>query len=147
MLALDEFFVGDLLAEGIVKDYRGKVARQFNAKIQATWDGGVGTLVEDFTFNDGEVQRRIWTLTPNGEGGFVGTAGDVIGEGEIRLAGNAMFLEYVLRIPYKDGTLDLTVDDRMYLLNPNTLINQSRLKKFGVLVGEILLIIHKNNSV
>ncbi len=147
ILKLEQFFNGDLFAEGLIKDHRDKVTRQFTAKIQASWDRGIGTLVEDFTFDDGELQRRIWTLTPDGKGGFVGTAGDVVGDGKITLAGNTMFLKYVLRIPYRDGTLDLTVDDRMYLVSPETLINQSRLEKFGVPVGEILLVIHKNETV
>ncbi|MBT5067143.1 MAG: DUF3833 family protein, partial [Halieaceae bacterium] len=36
---------------------------------------------------------------------------------------------------------DLAVDDRMYLVSENVLINESSLKKFGVPVGGILLTI------
>jgi hypothetical protein len=49
----------------------------------------------------------------------------------------------VLRIPYGDGTLDLTIDDRMYLVRPDVLINESKMKKFGFGVGEILLVIRR----
>ena len=145
-LYLEQFFEGKLAAHGIVKNFRGSVVRHFNAHIHASWKDGVGTLVEDFVFDDGELQRRIWTLTPDGSGGYIGTAGDVIGEGVIRIAGNAMFLKYVLRIPFRSDTLDITVDDRMYLVNPSTLINVSRLIKFGFDVGEILLVISKSSS-
>jgi hypothetical protein len=85
----------------------------------------------------------VWTLTPTGEGQYVGTAGDVVGEGKITVAGNSMFLDYVLQIPWDDGTLDLRIDDRMYLVNPTTLINESIMTKFGIRVGEILLVISK----
>ena len=61
----------------------------------------------------------------------------------ITVAGNSMFLDYVLRIPYKGDTLDIRVDDRMYLVNPNVLINESRMIKFGFEVGEILLVIER----
>ncbi len=144
-LNLEEFFEGKLAANGVVKDFRGSVVRYFNADIQASWTDGIGTLVEDFVFDDGESQRRIWTLTPDGSGGYIGTAGDVVGEGVIRVAGNAMFLKYVLRIPFQSRTLDITVDDRMYLVNPSTLINESRLMKFGFDVGEIVLVISRNS--
>ena len=144
-LHLEKFFEGKLAAHGVVKDFRGSVIRHFNADIHASWKDGVGTLVEDFVFDDGELQRRIWTLTPDGSGGYIGTAGDVVGQGAIRIAGNAMFLKYVLRIPFRSDTLDITVDDRMYLVNPSTLINESRLIKFGFEVGEILLVISKNS--
>ncbi len=146
LLHLEKFFQGKLSAHGVVKDFRGSVVRHFNADIYASWKDGVGTLVEDFVFDDGELQRRTWTLTPDGSGGYIGTAGDVIDQGAIRIAGNAMFLKYVLRIPFRSDTLDITVDDRMYLVNPSTLINESRLIKFGFEVGEILLVILKKSS-
>lgn len=142
-LVPEEFFDGPLTAHGVIKDREGKVIRYFNADIEAYWRDGVGTLEEDFLFNDGEASRRVWTLRPNGDGSYLGTAGDVIGEGQVRVAGNSMFLDYVLRIPYGDGTLDIRIDDRMYLVNPNILINESRMIKFGFDVGQIMLVIEK----
>ncbi len=145
-LVPEEFFDGRLTAHGVVKNRGGKVIRHFNAEIVAYWIDGVGTLEEDFVFDDGEAQRRVWTLTPAGEGRYTGTAGDVVGNGELSVAGNSMFLDYVLRIPYGDGTLDLRIDDRMYLVSPDVLINESKMKKFGVRVGEILLVIERRAS-
>lgn len=50
---------------GVVKNFSGEVIRTFDADISASWDDeGVGTLDEVFRFNDGEVQTRVWTLTP-----------------------------------------------------------------------------------
>lgn len=142
-LELESFFNGRLLAHGVIKDRGGEVTRYFNADIAASWQDGVGTLDEDFVFDDGSTDKRVWTLTPAGEGRYTGTAGDVIGEGELTLAGNALFLDYVLRVPWGDGTIDLRVDDRMYLVNPDTLINESIMYKFGIRVGEILLVIRR----
>ncbi len=144
VLVPETFFDGKLSAHGVVKNRSGKVIRYFNADIKAYWKDGIGTLEEDFLFDDGEKDRRVWTLTPSGNNRYVGTAGDVVGEGEVQFAGNSMFLDYVLRIPYNDGTLDIRIDDRMYLVNPNTLINESRMMKFGFEVGEILLVIQKH---
>lgn len=142
-LVMETFFDGPLRAEGVVKNFSGAVIRTFTADITAYWRDGVGTLEEDFVFDDGEQQRRVWTLRPDGRGGYVGTAGDVVGEGEVSVAGNSVFLDYVLRIPYGDGTLDLRIDDRMYLVSPDLLINESVMRKFGVKVGEILLTIYR----
>lgn len=146
LLVPEEFFQGQLTAHGVIKDRSGKVIRYFNADIKAYWENGIGTLEEDFIFDDGEPERRVWTLTPQGDGSYTGTAGDVIGDGQITLAGNSMFLDYVLRIPYNDGTLDLRIDDRMYLVNPTMLINESTMTKFGIRVGEILLVIEKRGD-
>jgi hypothetical protein len=139
----ERFFDGKLRASGVLKDRSGTVIRRFTADITAYWKDGVGTLEEDFLFDDGEVDRRVWTLSPNGSGGYDATAGDVVGVGVARAAGNAMFLKYVLRVPYGDGSIDLSIDDRMYLVTPDLLINESVMRKFGFRVGEILLTIQR----
>lgn len=146
LLVPETFFDGKLSAHGVVKNRAGKVIRFFNADIKAYWVDGIGTLEEDFVFDDGENSRRVWTLTPASDGRFIGTAGDVVGEGDVQFAGNSVFLDYVLRIPYNDGTLDVRIDDRMYLVDPNTLINESRMSKLGFDVGEILLVIRKHQD-
>ena len=151
-LVIEDFFDGQLSAHGIVKDYKGKVIRHFSADITAYWKNGVGTLDEDFVFDDGEKQKRVWTITPkngadssNKETAFYeGHAGDVIGVAPVSVVGNAMFLKYKLEIPYKDSTMVLTVDDRMYLVDDRVIINESKLYKFGLPVGRITLTIVKN---
>lgn len=140
-LVPEEFFEGRLSAEGVVKNRGGKVTRSFTADIIAYWRDGVGTLEEDFLFDDGEEQRRVWTLTPDGPNRYIGTAPDVVGDAIMTVAGNSMFLDYVLQIPYGDGTIDLSVDDRMYRVSENVLINESKMYKFGVRVGELVLVI------
>lgn len=139
----ETFFDGQLTAHGVVKNWTGKVTRYFNADINAFWKGSIGTIEEDFIFDDGEKQRRVWTLTRHGDGSYIGTAGDVVGEAKGNVAGNSMFLKYVLAVPYGDGTINLVIDDRMYLVNPDTLINESEMRKFGLNVGQIILVIRK----
>ena len=67
--------------------------------------------------------------------------GDVTGDGLLQQSGNSVFLDYVLQVPYNGDILEVRVDDRMYLLTPDVLINESKLKKFGFTVGELLLVI------
>ena len=143
-MVVEEFFNGSLRAHGIVKDRSGKVTRYFNASINADWVDGVGTLDEVFKFDDGEEQTRIWKLVKDGSGSYVGSANDVVGSSTLEVSGNSLFLDYVLRIPYDDGTLDLHIDDRMYLVSDRVLINESVMTKWGVKVGQITLVIEKN---
>lgn len=142
-LVLEEYFDGSLTAHGVVKDWSGKVIRHFKAEIKSYWRDGVGVLEEDFVFADGEKQRRVWTLTPNGEGSYIAQANDVIGTAQAQVKGNALFMQYVLRAAYKQSTIDLTIDDRMYLVSPRVIVNESKMSKFGLPVGEVLLTIVK----
>ena len=145
-LDLEQFFNGPLTAHGVIENRSGKVIRYFNATIDAHWENGTGTLEEHFIYNDGTTDQRTWTLTRAGDGRYVGTAGDVVGEADIEVAGNTMYLNYVLRAPYKDKTIDLAIDDRMYLVAPDVLINESRMSKWGFGVGRILLVIERGSQ-
>ena len=97
-LVLEDFFDGNLEAYGVVKDWRGRVIRKFEADIIAYWDRDVCTLVEDFIFDDGVIDRRVWTRNPLDQGRYSGIADDVVGEGEgdVAVEGNSAF--FVFRI-------------------------------------------------
>ena len=140
----ENFFNGPMTAHGVVKNRKGRVTSYFNAEIIGSWKDGVGTLEEDFVFSDGEKSRRVWTFTKNRDGTYTGTAHDVVGEAHGQISGNTMFLKYVLRIPYGDDTVDVTIDDRMYQTSRGILINESKMYKFGFRVGEILLVMVKS---
>ena len=145
-LVLEDFFDGNLEAYGVVKDWRGRVIRKFDADIIAYGDRGVGTLEEDFIFDDGEIDRRVWTLNPLDQGRYSGIADDVVGEGDVAVEATNAFFDYILHIPYNEGILDVKIDDRMYLVTPDVLINESRMSKFDIPVGELLLVIQKIKS-
>jgi hypothetical protein len=139
-----EFFNGNLSAQGVVKNRSGKVTRYFTATINAQWKDGIGTLDEKFIFNDGEIQYRTWTLKPTTQGSFNATAGDVIGTGDGKFAGNAVNLDYVLSVKYNDSMINLSVNDWMWLVDSKTVLNESTLTKFGFKVGSIQLAMVKN---
>lgn len=142
-LVPETFFQGELTAHGVVKNRQGDVTRHFSANIDASWENGVGTLDEQFTFNDGELQNRVWTLTAKGEGKYVAQANDVIGEHAMQVSGNALFMKYVLRLPYNGKTLDVTVDDKMFLVSEKRIINESVFYKWGFEVASVQLVIEK----
>jgi len=143
VMDIREFFDGNLTAHGIVKNRSGKVIRYFNADIIASWSDGVGKLDETFVFDDGEEQKRIWIIRPDGSGSFSATANDVIGVSKMNVSGNSLFMQYVLRIPYDDDILDLKIDDRMYRVSDRVVINESTMRKWGFEVGKIILVIEK----
>ena len=147
LFSAESFFDGSLTAHGVVKNYRGYASRSFVADITACWQNGVGTLDERFVFDDGENQTRVWRLAQSADGSYAATAGDVRGEGRATISGNSMFLDYVLTIELEDGSIDVAVDDRMYLVSENVLINESSLTKFGLPVGGILLTIIRHPEV
>ena len=52
-----------------------------------------------------------------------------------------MFLDYTVRIELENGPIDLKINYRMYRVSENVVINESKMRKLGFGVGEILLTI------
>ena len=139
-----EYFNGKLRAYGIVKDRSGKIIRSFKGEMIGSWDkNGIGTLDEFFVYDDGEEMKRVWTLKPIENKKFIATADDIVGESPMIANGNTVMIDYVMRTPYKSSTIDLSVQDWLHLQDDGVIINHSKMKKFGFVVGELVITIIK----
>ena len=142
-LDLREYFAGHVKAWGMFQDRKGQVVKRFTVDINGTVKGDTLTLDEDFLYSDGTTQKRIWTLTAGPHGTWSGTAADVIGTAEGRVVGNSLHWQYVLRLPVDDSEYDMHMDDWMYLIDQDTLVNRTSMSKFGVEFGEVTLFFRK----
>jgi hypothetical protein len=142
-LDLRTYFDGTIDAWGTVQDRSGRVTRRMTVEIVASWQGDVGTLDERFTHDDGKTERRVWTIRKEGDR-YTGTAHDVIGEAKGEAAGNALHWTYVLAVKRDNGdTVNVDMDDWMWLLDERTLMNRTRITKFGVGFGEVSFFFRK----
>ncbi|RXJ86081.1 DUF3833 domain-containing protein [Arcobacter sp. CECT 8985] len=141
----ENYFNGKLTAYGLVKDMSGKIIRTFKGDLVGSWDeNGVGTLDEKFVYNDGEKQTRVWTLKPTSDGKYIGTAGDIIGDAVMSVNGNTVMMDYTMKVPYNGSTINLNVKDWLHLQEDGVIINHSKMKKFGITVGELVITIIKD---
>jgi len=146
-LDLSEYFSGTIDAYGIFTDRSGEVKKRFTVLIKANWtvvEGKkVGTLNESFDSSDGTKQTRIWTLTEQSPGNYIGRADDVVGDAQGQLAGNALNWTYTLALPV-DGTIyNVQFNDWMYLITPKVMLNKAKMSKFGIDLGEVTLSFYK----
>lgn len=142
-LVLESFFYGPLKASGIVHDFSGKVIRKFNVIMEASWQGSEGVINEWFVYDDGETQTRVWRIKALGEGRYSGTAGDIIGTADGQSSGGALRWKYDMLLPVDGEEYQVHFDDWMFLVNDNTIINQSDIIKFGITVAKVTLVIQK----
>ncbi len=140
---VESFFNGPLVARGYFKDYSGKVVRRFHVAMQGSWQGHEGILDEQFLYDDGSSEQRIWKLTKLADGRYRGTAADIKGEAIGRSEGFALNWQYVMKLPVDDSVYEVRFDDWMYQLDDQTVINQATVRKFGLPVGEVVLIIQQ----
>jgi hypothetical protein len=139
-LDIRDYLNGKLVAHGVLFDYTDKADLHFTVTMEGKWDGNTGTLKEDFVYSDGRKDQRIWTITFTDDTNFTATAHDVVGKAIGSQAGNAANMKYVLDVKRASGdTIRLTLDDWLFLVDDKTLINRTKLKKFGLTVGELVI--------
>jgi len=138
-----QYLNGNLEAWGLFEDFKGKIAKRFEAKLVGSWHGDSGTLKEHFTYSDGKTQNREWKITMQDDNHFTATAADVIGEAKGEQYGNAAHLQYVLEIDSDGKKIAVSMDDWLYLVNGQVVINKARMSKFGVQVGELTVSFYK----
>ena len=142
-LLIEDYFAGSTKAWGIFEDRFGTLRRQFEVDIEGTWDGETLTLVEDFLYDDGETERRIWRIKKLDEHRYEGEADGVIGIAEGRAYGNALNWRYDFALKVGDDTWNVAFDDWMYLQSDGILINRAEVTKFGIALGEVTLAFRK----
>ena len=147
-LNLEDFFEGESVAYGQFQDIFGTVRRRFEVEIDGTWDGETLVLTEDFVYEDGATERRVWTLTKSGDETWQGTAPGVIGTATGEERGDTFNWVYTidLPIPSADGTVEtmrVTFDDWMWLLTEDRLLNKAYVRRYGIDIGEVVIFFEK----
>jgi hypothetical protein len=147
-LNLEEFFADTVVAHGQFQDVFGTVRRRFEVTIRGSWDGERLRLIEDFVYEDGATERRVWSLTKTGPDTWTGTAPGVSGVATGIERGDTFNWRYTidLPVPAADGTVEtvrVSFDDWMWLLTETRVLNRAYMKRYGIDVGEVIITFEK----
>jgi hypothetical protein len=146
---LVEFFEGKSVAHGQFQDRFGKVRRRFSVDIEGSWDGEELTLIEDFFYDDGEEERRVWRIRKGeAENSWTGYADGVVGHAQGEVAGNAMHWRYEFDLATGPGkTMRVSFDDWLWLQTPDRLLNKAYVSRLGVDIGEVTIFFERGDSI
>lgn len=141
VLKIEEYFIGKSKAWGVFQDRFGKVRRQFTVDILGEWDeeSQTLTLTEDFVYNDGEEEQRIWTIRKTGENTYEGGAKGVIGLATGISEGNAFNFKYKFNLPVNGDIWKVSFDDWMYLQDDKMLFNKATIRRWGIRLGDVYI--------
>ena len=79
-IKIEKYFEGHVKAWGLLQGRKGKVTRQFKAKMFGSFENNILTLEEEFFWADGEKQKRVWNIEKIDEHNYIGTAAEVVGK-------------------------------------------------------------------
>tara|TARA_B100001559_G_C16358604_1_gene556267 strand:+ start:51 stop:578 length:528 start_codon:yes stop_codon:yes gene_type:complete len=141
---LENYFNGKTTAWGIIENRFGKNKfTHFTVDIIGSWDGKVLVLEEDFLYSSGRKDRRVWKINKTGENSYSGTANDVIGKANGIISGNEFSWKYYMKLPIGEKGLKVKLDDKMWLQEDGVLINNAKIKKFGIKFADITIFFKK----
>ena len=140
-LRLEQFFKGNLVAEGRFRNSWTGAERGLTVQMKGTFDGKVLRLKEDFVYSDGEKDQKTWVFTKTGEGTWSGRREDVREPAEVTTAADgSMQFGYTARI----GGYDLAFRDRLEKIDAKTVRNTASVYVFGFIkVGEVELVMRR----
>ena len=138
---LEHYFAGHTVARGLFEDRFGRLRRMFAVSIEGTWDPVRSRLVltEDFTYDDGASERRVWTIDKTGSRSYIGTADGVIGTAWGETHGRMVTWTYDFALIIGGLRWRVRFDDRMYLFDGGVMLNRARVSKFGLTLGTLTI--------
>ena len=139
VLDLEKYFIGTSDAWGMFQQRDGAVIKRFHVVLEGKKINEQLVLDEKFKYDDGTTQERIWRLTKLADGNWIGLADDVKGEAIGKIAGNALNWQYTLLLPVDGKVHEMQMDDWMYLIDEDSMINRASMRKFGLEFGQVTL--------
>lgn len=134
-----KFFEGRIRSWGVIEDRSGNPAGRFRTVTVGRREGNALVVTQNFRFEDGRTQRRVWRLRRVGDHRYEATANDVPGVAVGQAFGNAFRWEYTLAL--KPGAIfsDVRLKHWMYLLDGGgqTMLNRVTISKLGVIVAQV----------
>ncbi|BDU36639.1 DUF3833 domain-containing protein [Vibrio nigripulchritudo] len=137
------YFEGESQAWGMIQDYTDKQTRRFTVDLFGTVEENTLTLVEDFVFDDGEKDQRIWVITREDDGSYIGRADDIVGEAMGVESGNALHWRYDFLLEFDGSTVEVHFDDWLYRQDEKHVFNRTSIRKFGIEVAEVTIFFQK----
>lgn len=143
---LTTFLHGRTRAWGIFEDRFGRLRRRFEVAMVGTWSSGVFVLDEQFIYDDGRIEHRVWRVTPLSDGRFSATCDDCIGVAIGQCTTDSVEMTYKFRLRLPSRTLVVDFVDRLYKINGTSAVNRATVRKWGFKIGDLSLFFLKDGG-
>jgi hypothetical protein len=141
-ISLVEAFEGRTVGRGLFSVPIAGIERGFDARLHGTLrrTGGVETLtvIEDFIFDDGEIDRLTWVFARTGPDSWTGVREDTVGTAQVVETDGEVRLTYLADVVSRGETTRLGFADVIYRRADGVVINEAVVTRFGLPVGTVM---------
>lgn len=146
LFELTTFLDGRSLAWGIFEDRFGKLRRRFKVELLGRWHDDLFELEEQFTYDDGTRETRVWRVTPMGAGRFSATCPDCVGAAHGTCDADSIRMSYRFRLKLDARRIDVDFEDRIYRVGDGVAFNRATMRKWGIRLGEVSLFFRREDA-
>ena len=142
-LIFEEFFDGEVSAKGHLIQYYPKIKKK---KLFINFKGEFkkNTLyIKENYFEDNLNIVREWKFIKISNNYFIGDEKNVYGKIKVFINNNELKMKYFFKIIFKKISIKVNVQDDMYLLNANEIINSTKVTKYKIRLADTLLMYKK----
>jgi hypothetical protein len=140
----DRYFEGPVRSWGVIETRRGNPRSRFRTAMMGRREGDTVVVTQDFTFEDGRRQQRIWRIRRIDEHRYEATSPDVNGIAPGEAYGNTFHWEYTLG---KNPFTRVRMHHWMYLqADGSTMINRVVITKLGAVIAETTEHFHRGDG-
>lgn len=133
----EKFFEGPVRSWGVVETRGGLPKSRLRADLSGHRDGDDLVLTQDFTFEDGRKQRRVWNIRRIDDHRYEAVSSDVSGSSVGHASGNTFHWIYYLQLRPGNRLSRVRMEHWMYLLGDGeTMINRVTIRKFGFVLAQ-----------
>ncbi len=136
-LACDRFFEGHLESWGVFETRAGAPTGVVTTRIDGRRDGDRVAMDQSLVFPDGRRQDRAFVIRRLDDHHYQATSAEIVGIATAEGYGNACRWAYELRLEPGARFRTVWLEQWMYLLPDQTLLNRTRISKFGVTLASV----------
>ena len=142
-LNFKDAFTGERVGYGFIENWRGEIVTTFTAKFVGVIEDSKLIISEKFLYSSGEEDERVVELDFADEHQYVATCEDFDGPAQGFEIGNAALFNYNLKLKEGKVISNVKANEQFVLLEDGTIFADSKLKKFGIKVGKVVMYIKK----
>lgn len=133
----EKFFEGPVRSWGVIETRSGRPQSRVRADLNGRREGNEVEITQNFTFEDGRKEQRIWRIKRVDEHRYEATANGVIGPATGYAYGNSFHWVYTLQLRPGNRLTRVRMEHWMYLLGDDkTVLNRVIIRKLGVVVAQ-----------
>ena len=123
--------------------YPKKRKKTVKVEFFGSFDNNILALEENYFENNIKTFTRNWCFQKLSDDKYIGNEKNIVHPFKLIIKNNSLEMNYKFKTQFKSFSFSVNVNDHMYLIKKNTIINRTNISKFHIPIAETLLLYTK----